>query len=249
MVIVNPQLTTLRAALVSTAGYLRNVRWEPNGTCDGCAGIPGPGYTRCLPCSGLHGVPHLADRLGFVSYAWSIHQSGHLMHGYKSPQATDQQTRLVRALFSYAIVAHRNCASLENAGLPDAWATVPSLSGRQGQHPLHRVVEPVLRNLPEARLMAAPGATAARGYRPGDFIATPPPGSHVLLVDDTWTSGGRAQGAATALKRDGAAYVTVLVLARWLQPAWSHTGSFITRGLVHDFNPDICPYTGYLCWT
>ena len=43
---------------------------------------------------------------------------------------------------------------------------------------------------------------------------------HVLLVEDTWVSGDKAQSAAIALKTAGAARVTVLCLTRWLSYKW-----------------------------
>jgi adenine/guanine phosphoribosyltransferase-like PRPP-binding protein len=45
----------------------------------------------------------------------------------------------------------------------------------------------------------------------------------VLLLDDTWTSGGTAQSAAVALKRAGARSVTVVVVGRHL-PAITNAG-------------------------
>lgn len=48
-------------------------------------------------------------------------------------------------------------------------------------------------------------------------------GRHVLLVEDTWTTGGNAQSAALTLRHGGAASVTIVALARWLkleEPNW-----------------------------
>lgn len=42
-------------------------------------------------------------------------------------------------------------------------------------------------------------------------------GSHVMLIDDTWASGGHAQSGALALRKSGASKVSVLVVARWLK--------------------------------
>lgn len=54
---------------------------------------------------------------------------------------------------------------------------------------------------------------------------------HVLLIEDTWTSGGNAQSAALALRRAGAASVTILALARWLNPEEPPTSTFVARYL------------------
>jgi hypothetical protein len=69
----------------------------------------------------------------------------------------------------------------------------------------------------------------------------------VLLIDDTWVGGGHAQGAAKALKLAGAARVTILALARWLDMTWTPTPEFVNSRLASDFDPDICPLTGDYC--
>jgi hypothetical protein len=41
---------------------------------------------------------------------------------------------------------------------------------------------------------------------------------HALILDDTWTTGSRAQSLAYALKEAGAANVTTVVLGRHIDP-------------------------------
>jgi adenine/guanine phosphoribosyltransferase-like PRPP-binding protein len=41
---------------------------------------------------------------------------------------------------------------------------------------------------------------------------------HALVLDDTWTTGARAQSLAYALKKAGAASVAVVVLGRHIRP-------------------------------
>lgn len=72
-------------------------------------------------------------------------------------------------------------------------------------------------------------------------------GRHVLVIDDTWTSGGHAQRAASALRAAGASAVTILVLARWLDPTFGPTGTFIADRLNSDYDPARCPLTGVHC--
>jgi hypothetical protein len=47
----------------------------------------------------------------------------------------------------------------------------------------------------------------------------------VLLLDDTWTSGGTAQSAAVALKRAGARSVAVVVAGRHLPAITDSSGA------------------------
>ena len=50
-------------------------------------------------------------------------------------------------------------------------------------------------------------------------VGSPVAGESVLVVDDTWVSGGSAQSVAVALKMAGAARVVVVVLGRHVDPA------------------------------
>jgi orotate phosphoribosyltransferase len=72
-------------------------------------------------------------------------------------------------------------------------------------------------------------------------------GHHVLVLDDMWTTGSNAQSAALALRRAGAAAVSVMVVGRWLNPSYGHTGEFIKTRLQRDYDPDMCPVTGASC--
>jgi hypothetical protein len=74
-------------------------------------------------------------------------------------------------------------------------------------------------------LVARPGAdTWGRVLDPGRFcVPRPLTGQEVLLLDDTWTSGGTAQSAVVALKRAGARSVAVVVAGRHL-PAITGSG-------------------------
>jgi len=70
---------------------------------------------------------------------------------------------------------------------------------------------------------------------------------HVLILDDVWTTGSTAQSAALAVRRAGAAAVSVMVVGRWLNPDRRGTADFIATRLQCDFDPDICPVTGGEC--
>jgi hypothetical protein len=49
----------------------------------------------------------------------------------------------------------------------------------------------------------------------------------VLVVDDTWVSGGSAQSVAAALKLAGARRVAVVVLGRHVNPADPRSAAFL----------------------
>ncbi len=128
------------------------------------------------------------------------------------------------------------------------WATVPSLPPREGEHPLHSIVSRIAPGR-EAVLAAADEVDYPRDLDPGHFraVAPLPPGAHVLLVDDTWARGGHAQSAVLALRAAGAARVSVLVAARWINEDFGANAAFL-RGLAdRDYDPAICPWTGSAC--
>lgn len=64
-------------------------------------------------------------------------------------------------------------------------------------------------------LTLAAGATSAPPCRPPSSRSTPPvplTGHHILVLDDTWTTGSRAQSAALTLRAAGAAHISVIVV-------------------------------------
>jgi orotate phosphoribosyltransferase len=77
-------------------------------------------------------------------------------------------------------------------------------------------------------LAVRPGAQHGRGVnrgwvRVGGDVA----GLGVLVVDDTWVSGGSAQSVAAALKLAGAGPVAVVVLGRDVNPADPRSAGFL----------------------
>jgi phosphoribosylpyrophosphate synthetase len=82
-------------------------------------------------------------------------------------------------------------------------------------------------------LSAAPGAAArSRGLTDGVAVgwlavAGPVASADVLLVDDTWVSGGSAQSAAVALKTAGARRVALVVIGRHVDPAQPRSAEFL----------------------
>jgi hypothetical protein len=108
-------------------------------------------------------------------------------------------------------------------------AVVPSGQGRPGPHPLALLVASCVRR-PAVPLSArAPEAPRGReiglGWlRVGSAVA----GESVLVVDDTWVSGGSAQSVAVALKLAGAAKVAVVVLGRHVDPADPRSASLMS---------------------
>jgi adenine/guanine phosphoribosyltransferase-like PRPP-binding protein len=120
------------------------------------------------------------------------------------------------------------------------------LPAKPGEHVLHAIVRSIEPG-PEAQI-AATEALRPRDIDPTHFwVDSLPRGSHVLLIDDTWTSGGHAQSAAMALHQAGAERVSLLVVARWIRPEFGNNAEFL-RGIARkDYDPQVCPWTGGAC--
>ena len=249
----------LSAALVASAGgYLHNAVRQELLTCAVCA-TPVTGFRLCYQCQRRRGRPGLADATGFLAYAVAGRQSGSVMQGYKARPPVPGHRAIVTLLVLLGLARHAGCAAYAGcaepggsagpAGVPVThWATVPSLPARPGEHPLHAIVSRLAPGA-EVALAAADEVEYSRDLHPGHFrVAVPPPaGAHVLLVDDTWARGGHAQSAALALRAAGAARISVLVAARWINEDFGGNAAFL-RGLSgRDYDPAICPWTGAAC--
>ena len=159
----------------------------------------------------------LADVVAPVAYAPKGGCLARNLWLYKSarPEAGQAGTAL-RALLLVFLHDHGGMI-WRQAGMtsPTHACVVPSSRGRPGPHPLQVLLGEFLA-LPWAVLRIQPGADPwARALDPDRFRAPHPlTGASVLLLDDTWTSGGTAQSAAVALKRAGARSVAAIVLGR-----------------------------------
>jgi phosphoribosylpyrophosphate synthetase len=100
------------------------------------------------------------------------------------------------------------------------------------------------------RFVVSPRGTGERSVSPDRFVLEAPTdlsGQHVLILDDTWTTGANAQSAVLAVRRAGAAAVSVMVVGRWLRPDFGHNAAFIKARLDRDYDPLVCPVTGGDC--
>jgi hypothetical protein len=247
---------TIRERLVAEmGGYLRNVIREPRVTCAVCATPIKPAFDLCVRCQldQREFGGDLADLVVPLCYGIRGRQSGYLMHSYKDLEAPARHNQtLLGVLLLSALDLHGGCIEHQIGNDVDAWAFVPSVrTDRTGEHPLHVVATRAGVVLPEIELIIGENAAQERRLTSSDrFILRTTDGArgrHVLLVEDTWTSGGNAQSAALALRRGGAASVTIVTLARWLKPEEPPTGVFVSQRLTEDYDPRICPVSGADC--
>src|SRR5205823_4553183 len=118
---------------------------------------------------------------------------------------------------------------------------VPSLTSRPGVHPMMSLAWD-LGLAREPLLVAALDAPCDRALA-ADKFTTPSSadvsGRHVLVIDDVWTTGSNAQSAALTLRKAGAAAVSVLVVARWLDPRNPLTARFIRAQRWPAYDPAV----------
>jgi phosphoribosylpyrophosphate synthetase len=174
----------------------------------------------------------LADVVAPTGYAVRGRPLADDLRRYKSDRADAAEAvaaagRLRERLAAFLVEQGRSV--WEAAGMtkgPQAVAVVPSGQGRSGTHPLVSVVRSCV-GLPVLGLAVAAPEGHTRGVHPGwvrvadrmDAGALVLNGADVLVVDDTWVSGGSAQSTAAALKLAGARHVAVVVLGRHVNPA------------------------------
>jgi hypothetical protein len=211
--------------------------------CRTCRGPVQAGFARCYQCDVAHarcgGL--LADVVAPIAYAVKGGPLAGDLWRYKSgtPGAPEAGARLTAMLAAYL---HEHSAQVwraaDMAAGPELAAVVPSGQGRPGPHPLTEIVASCV-DVPVVPLAAVRGAAArSRGLADGVTagwltVGGTVAGADVLLVDDTWVSGGTAQSAAVALKAAGARRVALVVIGRHVDPAQPRSAEFLATLRAH----------------
>jgi hypothetical protein len=211
----------LRARAQAATAGLPAVPEPGPGVCTSCRGPARRGFARCFHCS-LHeqvAPGLLANVVAPVACAPKGSPLATDLWLYKSGRTGSREAGAALLAMLLVFLRDEGPGVWRRAGAagPTCACVVPSGRGRPGPHPLQALVRGCL-TLPWGTLVAQPdGDPWARALDPGRFrVPGPVAGAVVLLLDDTWTSGGTAQSAAVALKRAGARSVAVVVLGRHL---------------------------------
>ncbi|HUZ44433.1 MAG TPA: hypothetical protein VMU63_08505 [Acidimicrobiales bacterium] len=207
------------------------------GVCSVCRGWARPGYEICYPCAlTMSQVTHPCGRVAVMC----VYRAGAPMHtllrDYKDGAARTRAVLGERVAALAGRFLWRNGPRLAPEGW-DAVAVIPSTAGREGPHPLEAALARsswLAPQLSPGLLRAGSAAGRVAHRRAGDAafaVAAGRPGAdgagvddgaavdhvlglRVLLVDDTWTTGARAQSAASALTAAGATVAGIAVLGR-----------------------------------
>jgi hypothetical protein len=253
-----------RQALIQrVGGFFRNVRYIPGENCIVCSVPPEPGSELCNQCRFQKDVfgSRLADQAVILSYAkgWTPggtpHQSVHTLRAYKRIPPADKCAKDLALMMLAATYIHGQCIA-RVAGSP--WSTVTFVSSveRPGsEHPAAELARHVAGPTAlENRLLLelGPGMSDPDRIVRADRFIVPEryidrvEGRHVLIVDDTWTTGAKIQSAAVTLHDAGASTVTALCAGRWCDYRRPDHRQLLDS-CTDPYDATICPVTGSYC--
>jgi predicted amidophosphoribosyltransferase len=207
---------------------MRNVLPAGVGVCPICHTFIDPTYSTCYRC-GFD--PQYLDAVVPITYSEHLSQMHTALRNYKDGPVEAQvyaMPRLASILWKF-LEQHEVCVAA-NAGLStetfDVVTTVPSsMRDRDERRSNLRWLvevgcEPTAVRF-ERILRPSDAAAAGRSVDPERYVAERPlQGASVLLIDDTWTTGGHAQSAGGALKVAGADRVGCVTIGRHVNPKY-----------------------------
>lgn len=193
--------------------------------CAICHGCKRPEFSICYSCAQVTGQVrrpcHRVVPLSLYEIPGALHAT---LRGYKDAEKGDERRQyaaLVASLLARFLFDHGDCLRNCRTGGWDFITTVPS-TDRPGRHPLCSALALVPWLAAQHRDMLVRGAgTMGHNVASDDgFVALADlSGSRVLVVDDTFTTGARAQSAASALQLAGARVTAVVPIGRVIDPA------------------------------
>jgi predicted amidophosphoribosyltransferase len=214
------------------------------GVCATCWTAVNPGFQRCYLCQvarSAHG-PQLADIVIPMALAVKGQQLAHELWHYKydADPAVRRRLDIRLAAVLWRFLAQHEACIAQALSVPSfsIVTTVPGTRKRDDEHPLARITRTLVhqtRNRYQELLTLGADASAperivlADRYRPTRSLAGE---QAILLIDDTWTTGARAQSAAIALRRAGAAKVAIVVLGRHFDRSYGSGETYYREATV-----------------
>lgn len=242
---------TVDEAAATYVGAMRNILPEGDPTiCSLCRTFSNPAYDRCRTCD-RH--PELLDVVVPISYSEHLGQLHVALRSYKDgfPQERSYAMPRLAAILWKFLAAHEPCvARAAGVGGLDLVTTVPSSTpARDDERASLRTIaswcQPIASRF--ERVLAATGdVPAGRAYDERRYRATTRlTDRDVLLIDDTWATGGHALSAASALRDAGARTVALVVIGRHVNRGWEPvvggpTCGELLDGLPRAFDWSVC---------
>jgi hypothetical protein len=229
------------------AGLCHPVPAPGPGVCVICRRCTPPEFSTCYSCARVTGQVrrpcHRVVPLSLYAIPGELHAT---LRRYKDGENGEDRrlcTALVVSLLARFLFDHGDCLRSGRAGGWDFVTTVPSTS-RKGLHPLTdslRMV-PWLAAQHQETLVRGPGVMGHNLACDDGFVVRPDvQGARVLIVDDTFTTGARAQSAASALQLAGARVIAIVPIGRVIDPGeGGRTLPYWTRGSRQRFDFGRC---------
>ena len=221
-------------------------------TCRICA-TPVSGRHRCLTCERTYAAAAPGDIVVPLIYGIKGSESSDVLRGYKDdpqPGARARYARIVDRLLYLGLTLHERCVERQTGQPIDLRLTIPSLKDRPGPHPFAAIALRMNAISQSPRLAPRFATMHDHSISARHFLLTPGidlTRRHVMLLDDTWTTGASAHSAALTLRRAGAQRVSIMVIGRWLGPGYADNARFIEGRLQSPYDPRVCPVTGGEC--
>jgi predicted amidophosphoribosyltransferase len=221
---------------------MQNIAAAGPGICRVCWGFIDPDYETCYKCG--HQPANL-DVMVPITYSEHLGQIHLALRNYKDANSTSirrhDAIRLAAILWRF-LREHESCVA-RAAGVDgfDLVTIVPSSSPERDKQSafagLTSWVGPIKSRL--KRTLKPTGKVEGRDFDPNRFKSIADlSGKSVLLLDDTWTSGGHAQSAPHALTGAGAQKVALAVIGRHVRRDYEPVrGSGETCGDILDALP------------
>jgi len=246
-----PKPRTIHDVAAPFENYLLPMPRPAWDVCTVCHSSVYDGYTVCYPCNEARKkLGTTADAVGSVALALEGEQLARDLYAYKDAKIDlDRRQRLIWGLGAVAykwLHLHESClakAARVASGQFDVITSVPSTSGRDGQHPLVTMLTEVMVGSKErysTLLSVNRTDLGPRDVAPHRFVATAAVPPNVLVVDDSWVSGAKPQSAATALRFGGAQAVAILTIGRWFKVGYAPNVDWLKDRRKADWNWDTC---------
>lgn len=197
---------------------MRNIAAVGPGICRICRTFIDPGYGTCYPC-GFE--PDNLAAVVPITYSENLGQVHTALRNYKDGESKairrHAAVRLAAILWRF-LREHEACvAGAANVDEFDLVTIIPSSNPQRDEHSAFREltswIDPVSSRM--RRTLEPTGKVEERGFDPDRFSSTTElAGESVLLLDDTWTTGGHARSASHSLVAAGAATVSLVVIGR-----------------------------------
>lgn len=207
-----------------------------------------PNCYRCLMAVRKFGT-EMPDLVLPLTYAGATEQSRRDVYDYKGTPQNLAAVRRLSILVAYFTNFHSGCIRRHTGAPLTSVVSVPSGRARS-PHPLNDFLRyfPDALKKSQAVFTGVPRQGRAAGISPDEFgFSSAPAGDHLLILEDSWVSGSNVLSLAIQAKRQGAARVSILSVARYLTPDTVTNEWLQTQAAKTPYDPFFCPVTRGAC--